>query len=90
MPAYHPYLPYYEHKENLQELNSKLKEIENLFNDEDRKRISKILGKSSKASKKDILSVIQEHLAANKKVKLTVDFSRAAKKLIREVDDFSN
>ncbi len=74
----------------LQELNSKLKEIENLFNDEDRKRISKILGKSSKASKKDILSVIQEHLAANKKVKLTVDFSRAAKKLIREVDDFSN
>jgi len=73
----------------LRDLSSNLKEIEDLFNDEDRKRISKILAKSSKTTKKDILTVMQEHLASGKRVKLTADFSRKAKKLIKEVENYS-
>lgn len=73
----------------LGELRPGIKEIESLFNDEDKSRISALLGKTTKASKKDILTAVQEHLAAKKKISLTTEFATKGKGLIAAIEAFT-
>lgn len=72
----------------LSSFESECKEIEGVFSTKDKEKMGVLVGKAV-ATKKDILVLSQEYLAAKKKLPLEVSTLQRAREMLNRLDDFS-
>lgn len=74
----------------LGELIPGIRKVENIFRNEDLKKMVDCRQGASKMSKKEILTLVQEHLAAGKSMDLAEGFAEHAKGIISKLREFQS
>lgn len=69
-------------------LDPACKEIEDVFSISDKKLLGGLMGKQG-AGKKDILLLVQEHLASQKKLPIEEATLKRMRKILTDIDGFS-